>query len=118
MGCYEMHELSIMQSLADQIESSAKEQGISSVKLVHLVNGKMSGANTSALQLSFSLFSFLPLFEQAKLVVEERDIVARCSCCRKEQKIVDYRFVCGYCQSSQLDVLSGQELYVDYYEGD
>lgn len=112
-----MHELSIIQSLTDQIASSAKEQGISSVKLVHLVNGKMSGANTSALQLSFSLFNSLPLFEQAKLVVDERDIIAWCSCCCQEQQIVDYRFVCGYCRSSQLEFLSGQELYIDYYEG-
>ncbi|MBP2651672.1 MAG: hydrogenase nickel incorporation protein HypA [Firmicutes bacterium] len=113
-----MHELSIIQSLADQIESSAKEHGISRVKLVHLVNGKLSGVNTAALQLSFSLFNFLPLFQYAKLVVEEREIIAWCSCCRKEQKVGDYRFVCGYCRSSQLEVLSGQELYIDYYEGD
>lgn len=104
--------------MIDQISSNAAEQGVDRVNRIHLVNGQLSGANTEALRFAFTLFSNIPLFQYALLEVEEPGLIGRCNSCYQTFKIEEYRFICCYCSNGDIEIINGQELYIDYYEGD
>jgi hydrogenase nickel incorporation protein HypA/HybF len=113
-----LHELYLIQSMINQISASAAERGVYRVNRIHLVNGQLSGANTEALHFAFNLFSDTPLFQYALLEVEEPELIGRCNSCYQTFKIEEYHFICRYCSKGNIEIVSGQELYIDYYEGD
>ncbi|MCE5284587.1 MAG: hydrogenase maturation nickel metallochaperone HypA [Pelosinus sp.] len=113
-----MHELTLVQSMITKISESAAIQGIQHISRINLVNGKFSGANTEALLLAFSLFKDIPLFKNAALEIEEPEIIAMCNSCHKEFIVEAYLFRCAYCSQNNVKIASGQELYINYYEGE
>ena len=113
-----MHELSLIQNMITQISLSAAEQGICHINRIRLINGEFSGANTEALRFAFTLFNNIPLFKNTILEVDEPELVGRCNSCHKEFKISDHRFRCCYCSLGNIIIIKGQELYIDYYEGE
>lgn len=113
-----MHELSLIQSMIAQISLSAVERGICHVNRIRLVNGQFSGSNTEALHSAFALFSGIPLFQNAILEVEEPELIGHCNSCHMTFKIEAYRFRCCFCSNRNIEIISGQELYIAFYEGD
>ena len=113
-----MHELSLIQNMIAQISSSAIERGICRINRIRLANGQFSGANTAALRSAFALVGDIPLFQYAILEIEEPELMGRCNSCHKDFKIEAYQFRCCYCSNGNIEIISGQELYIDYYEGD
>jgi len=113
-----LHELYLIQSMINQISSNAEERGIYRVNRIHLINGQLSGGNTEALRFAFTLFSDTPLFQYAVLEVEEPELIGRCNSCDQTFKIEGCRFICSYCSKGNIELINGQELYIDYYEGD
>lgn len=115
-----MHELSLMQSVMDIVKESAAQNSIQQVGKVKLVVGRFSMAMPDSLQFAFEVISATePLFQGAVLEIENRPIICRCQQCGLEIEIADeYRFVCSGCGSGKVDIIQGQELYLDYYEGE
>ena len=72
-----------------------------------------------SLQFAFEALTQEELFEGAVLEMEEREIICRCSSCQ-EQFTVDreYRFTCPRCGEQRTEIISGRELFIDYYEGE
>ncbi len=115
-----MHELSLMTGVMETIGESARANNINKVKNVKLVIGKLTQALPDSLQFAFSvLCSEDELFSGAALEIEERDIRCICEECSQEFVVEDgYSFVCDNCQSLKVSIISGRELYIDYFEGD
>lgn len=113
-----MHELSLIQNMIIQISSSAAAQEICRINRIRLVNGEFSGANSESLRSAFALFSDIPLFKNAILEIAEPKLIGRCKSCHREFKIENYRFRCCYCSQGNIEIINGQELYIDYYEGE
>ncbi|MCL5040320.1 MAG: hydrogenase maturation nickel metallochaperone HypA [Firmicutes bacterium] len=113
-----MHELALTQNLMETLAASARQQGISRINLVHLVVGRMSGALPGALEFCFSALKRGDLLGGARLEIEEREIQAQCQACGKSFIVEDYCFLCPACSAGEVKIVSGRELYIDYYDGE
>jgi len=114
-----MHELSLMTSVFETVRQGALENHIARVSKVKLVIGKLSQALPDSLQFAFRVLSADEMFCDAVLEIEERDIVCLCPECQTRFAVQDeYSFICPHCQGKTVDVISGRELFIDYFEGD
>lgn len=113
-----VHELGLMQDMFEMLRVSAAVQGIKRITKVRLVVGKFTAVFPDALEFAFSVLSHEPLLEKAVLEIEERETVGQCKCCEKIFTVVDYRFVCPDCGQFCIELISGRELYIDFYEGE
>ncbi len=114
-----MHELSIMQSVFDKVQESARCNGINKISKLKLVIGRLTMIMPDSLQFCFEALNQQDLFKGATLEIEEIPAVIGCKECTRESVQKDiYHFVCPVCGSNQVEILKGQEMYLDYYEGD
>lgn len=113
-----MHELSMIQEILLVLKNSSEENNISSIKSVKLVVGKLVAVLPDSMQFCFDVLAKEPPFVNTRLEIEEIDIRVACKSCGKESVVADHRFYCIFCGSSTVEVVAGNEFYVDYYEGD
>jgi hydrogenase nickel incorporation protein HypA/HybF len=114
-----MHELSIIQSVVDTVKKSAWEHKLKRVNKVKLVIGKLTMALPDSLQFAFEALAIDEMFENAVLEIEERNISCLCNSCQSCFQVDDkYRFICPQCGHDRVNIISGRELYIDYFEGD
>ncbi len=111
-----------MENVLQMVQSSAREQGLSPVRRIKLVVGELSMALPASLRLAFEVLAehdmFQGMFQQAVLEIEEQALECQCDMCGHRFPGRDYRFVCPLCRADQVRIVTGRELYVDYYEGE
>lgn len=115
-----MHEMYLMQGVLDAVRESASQRKIVKITEIKLVVGKFSMALPDSLQFAFEILSSgEDLLKGASLIIEEKEIVCECKHCHSQFGVdTGYRFVCPHCGNRQAEVVSGRELYIDYYEGE
>lgn len=115
-----MHEVSLMENILVILRKSADENDIKQIHEITLVVGKFSMALPDSLQFAFeALRNQEQLLANAVLHITEKDIHAMCRSCSNEYVIEKtYDLSCPMCGRTDIDVLSGRELYIDSYEGE
>lgn len=109
--------------MLDALKESAAAEGLTRVRTVRLVVGQRHGALPYALQFAFEVLAAGSegLFEGARLEIEERPTRVRCRSCGceyGEDQAVGWALPCPACGRPVPEVLSGDELFIDYYEGE
>ncbi len=113
-----MHEFSVMQEVIRVVKESAQDEGIDTVEKIKLTVGELSCAHPPALETAFSVLSQdEPLLQHAQLEICQQQVVVRCRECGHREEIGEYEFICRGCGSADLEVLQGEQLSVDEYEG-
>ena len=107
-----MHEMSIAQSIADIVLSTASRHDAARVLGVKIQAGRMRGIVPEQLSFCFTFMVRGTIAEGAELVVEEVPIRTRCRRCQRVFEVEDLRFLCPGCGSGDLETLSGMELMV------
>jgi hydrogenase nickel incorporation protein HypA/HybF len=105
-----MHELSICQSLLDQVERIAREHGATRVERILLRVGPLSGVEGPLLQHAYPLAAAGTLAESAELVIEPSPIRVACSTCGAETEASVNRLLCGACGDYRTRLISGDEM--------
>ncbi len=105
-----MHELSICQSLLNQVEGIARQYGARAVGRVLLQVGPLSGLEPALLQSAWPLVAAGTIAETAELVIEAAAIRVRCLDCDAESTATANRLLCGACGGYHTRLLSGDEL--------
>lgn len=115
-----MHETSLIQYTMDAVERRASQLNIHRIKSIHLVVGGMRGALPNLMQEAFGILSHSqPLFHHAILEIEEKPVILRCSSCGNQYTSEEFHAVhCPICGAREYKILTGNELYIDYFEGD
>lgn len=113
-----MHELQIAQNIISIVnEELLKSHRIEKVQDVFLVSGRMRAIIPETLIFSFDVQKEkYPQLLNAKLSVQEVDIVIKCKDCNKEQTIKEPTFRCQKCTSPNITIQSGNELFIDSIE--
>ncbi|MDI6632468.1 MAG: hydrogenase maturation nickel metallochaperone HypA, partial [Thermoanaerobacteraceae bacterium] len=111
-----MHELSLVESMMSSIAESAAENNIIRVIRVKLVVGRLNLAQPELLQFAFDALRTGTIFEAATLEIEERPLVMRCRKCGGTFTPDYVNFFCPGC-GGQAEIVAGQELYIEHYEG-
>jgi hydrogenase nickel incorporation protein HypA/HybF len=106
-----MHELSIALSLVEMASAAATEAGVSSVQVVHLRLGALSGVVKDALLFSFEIAAAGTPLADAKLVIEEVPVQIYCPTCAAPAILPNIqRFRCPRCNTPTNQILAGREL--------
>lgn len=113
-----MHEFSLIQEAMRLLEKSAAENNIRDIQKIKIVVGKLVAVLPDSMQFCFDALAKEPPFVNARLEIEEIEARGKCKDCGSEFVIDHYRFSCQDCGSLGVVTVSGNQFYVDYYEGE
>jgi len=113
-----VHEVSLIAELVNILEQSAREHGIVQVKKVRLVVGESYQALPEALATAFEVLTTDTLAAGAELEIGQVKVLFRCQECEREYGGSEWPVPCPACGSFRRTLVSGNELYLDYYEGE
>ncbi|MFH1650694.1 MAG: hydrogenase maturation nickel metallochaperone HypA [Chloroflexota bacterium] len=111
-----MHELAITQSLLELVLAEAQKAGAEKVLEVNVVLGEMSGVVDHFIESNFSLLSRDTAASGARLTFHKVPQEARCRRCGHLFHPGDSRWACPECQSPEMEITAGSELYVESIE--
>ncbi len=113
-----MHELQIAKNIIAIVEEELlKAHILKPVDSVQVVCGKMRAIIPESLSFNFDVLKKNNLqLENSTLSIRETDVEFRCKNCRHRQNLDEPIFVCEKCSSSEIEVTSGNELFVDNIE--
>ena len=107
-----MHEYSIVQALLEQCEDYAKANDSTKVTKVVTKIGKLSGVEPHLLQTAFETFKEKTVCDKAEFIMNVQDLKLYCNVCQKESEQSEVRYQCGHCQSIDVAVMDGEEMYL------
>jgi len=113
-----MHEMSIAQSLLDVIKEEMRKNNATVLKsaLVHI--GQLSAIVPESLSFCFEVMTSGTELEGAKLNMKIIPLTGNCRKCGQTFEIENYAFECPFCDSKDIETLSGQELSIVEMEVD
>lgn len=113
-----MHEMAIAQGILELALENAAQHEAHIIHKICLRVGKMTGVESEALRFCFQSLAEGTIAAKAVLEIESVPLVGRCRECGRQFDIEAYRFICGYCHSAKVEIVSGRELQVDHLEVD
>ena len=108
-----MHELAIADSI---VRIAGEHAGGRPVTRVEVRVGHLRQVVPSALAFGFELVAEGTPVEGAELVIVDVEAVGRCGTCGDETRLVEFPLACRSCGSLDVEVIQGEELYVDSLE--
>lgn len=113
-----MHELSVCQSMLQQIEQIARQHNAIAVTSVRVQIGPLSGVDAELLSHAFPIAVAGTIAENSALVVEILPIRIKCDRCSAESTASANRLLCGECGDWHTRLVSGDELLLASLELD
>ena len=107
-----MHEYSIVQSLLDSCDEHLKANSATKVTKIVIKIGVLSGVEPELLESAFELFKVDTNCYEAKLVMNIQKILIHCNHCANEQELEKNIFVCPRCQSYDISILDGEDMFL------
>ncbi|DAB28971.1 MAG TPA: hydrogenase maturation nickel metallochaperone HypA [Sulfurimonas sp. UBA12504] len=107
-----MHEYSIVQSLLDTCEKNAVKNAATKVTRVVVKIGVMSGVEPDLLKTAFDIFKENTLCDGCEFIIHIQPIVVKCRVCEAQSTLQKLEYLCPECQSLELDVIDGEEMYL------
>ncbi len=107
-----MHEYSIVQALINQCEEIARDNSVTKISKVTCKIGVMSGIEVHLLKIAFDTFKEGTLCENAKLVINEQKLKLECLDCKEVFEVDEVRYYCLYCESLNVKVVDGEDMYL------
>jgi hydrogenase nickel incorporation protein HypA/HybF len=113
-----MHEISIAESIIQIAEAKAREQNAQSIQVIKLRLGTFTTIVPDALQFAFEIARHGTLSRDARLDIEIVPMIVRCVVCEAStQPVGGICLICEQC-GFPLEILSGEELRIEYIEVD
>jgi len=113
-----MHELSLIQSLFDEIESIKKSNQLNKITDIYLSVGEMSGVDREFLRSTYELFIAETQWRDLRLHLQGVPWVICCDDCGLEQQVVNKHNRCSSCGSFSTTTLRGKEFILQKIEAE
>jgi hydrogenase nickel incorporation protein HypA/HybF len=107
-----MHEYSIVQSLLNNCEENAGQNGSTKVTKVVVKIGVLSGVEPDLLQIAFDTFKENTICHDALFVINIQKVVIKCKTCGSTSKLEKHHYCCPLCESIDIDILDGEDMYL------
>ena len=111
-----MHEMSLCEGVLQVLESEARRQQFSRVKVVWLEIGSMAGVEVEAMRFCFDVVMRHSLADGAKLEIIQVPAAGWCLGCAQTVTIKQRYDACPHCGSYQVQVTSGNEMRIKELE--
>jgi len=113
-----MHELTITRSMLALVLAEAEKVNANKVGRINLVIGELSGFVDFCVQAYFDTMSKGTIAEQAELCFKKVPTTGRCRDCGKTFELKELNWTCPYCQRNNIQLVGGNELFVESIEVD
>jgi len=107
-----MHEYSIVQALLEQCEDHVKANDSTKVTKVVTKIGKLSGVEPHLLKTAFETFKEKTVCDGAEFIMNIQDLKLYCNVCKEESEQSEVRYQCAHCQSTDVSVVDGEDMYL------
>jgi len=107
-----MHEYSIVQALLTQCEDIARENEAESVTKIVVKIGKMSGVEPHLLEIAFNTFKEKTVCDGADFVMNVQPLVIECRQCGTITVLDEIFYKCPECESLDVKVTDGEDMYL------
>ncbi len=107
-----MHEYSVVQALLEQIEDIAEQNGASKVTKIIVKIGVMSGIEAHLLEIAFNTFKEKTICDGAEFVMNIQPLKIRCNSCNKESELEKIHYCCQFCESTDVAVIDGEDMFL------
>ncbi|KLE04196.1 hydrogenase/urease nickel incorporation protein HypA [Aliarcobacter butzleri] len=107
-----MHEYSIVQSLLESCEEHAKSNDAKKVTKVVVKIGILSGVEPELLKTAFDTFKEQTVCHDAQFLINHQKIEILCQDCNTKSTLEKHEFSCPKCQSTNLTVTDGEDMYL------
>ncbi len=111
-----MHELSLAASIIESVTQEAARKNLPPVQTIALRIGALSNVDPEALRFGFDAIVMDTQLANAKLEIEFVPVQGKCRACGREFNVIDFVFMCPFCQSGEIEVARGEELEISYLE--
>lgn len=114
-----MHELGIAKDLLDIVLLKARENHLKKITKISVMLGEASGIEEDFLR--HSLVGHLlsgTIASGCRLEIVKENVKAKCKKCSAEFEPLEMIFDCPSCQSKEIEILSGKDVYVASIEGE
>ena len=113
-----MHEFSICRSLVEAIieEYEALDPPATRLKAARVISGGMHQIVPEYMQNAYQLLTQDSVVAGSVLDLQIQPVIGCCRQCGWQGKIIPPFFQCGACEALAIDVVQGQELYLDRLE--
>lgn len=113
-----MHEFSLVASVIETVEESARQAGATEVLKVRVVAGELTQVVEEAMRFAFEALRGGTCCEHADLVLELVGARSRCLDCGREFAHDPLHRKCPSCGSAFTEIIAGRELFIDSIEVD
>jgi hydrogenase nickel incorporation protein HypA/HybF len=113
-----MHELAITQSMFDIVLKQAEKAQAKKVTKINLVIGEMTGVVGDSVQFYLEFLSKGTVAEGTAVSVTMIPPKAQCRNCRQTFELAQFEQACPNCKKSGMDIVAGNELFVESIEVD
>jgi len=107
-----MHELGIAQDILDIVQQSVPPEEAQDIEWVRIRVGQFSGVVPESLEFCFSAIVTGTEMKRASLEIERVPAISECKDCGYHFDMQDLCFSCPACNSTSLELISGNELEV------
>ena len=113
-----MHELRIAEDLASIVTETARKENLSKVTRVNICFGQMIQIVPDIFEFAFRETVRYSVATNAELNIEIIPVKMKCIRCGNDFKVTENRFSCNICNSTDLEIISGKELFIKSIEGE
>mgnify|MGYP006368704547 CR=1 FL=1 len=107
-----MHEYSVVQSLLESCEEYARQNEAFKVTKVVVKIGVLSGVEPALLQTAFDTFKEKTVCHNALFIINVQKIEILCNQCNSSSTLQKNEFACPKCESVDLKVTDGEDMYL------
>ena len=113
-----MHEASLIENMLLIAQESLSKYNVKKVNSLQVCSGVFSGAMDDALLAAFEVATKEGLFQGSQLKIRRAPAVVECSLCGNRDEIYAFPYHCSKCGGETMQLLSGQELYLEAIDFD
>ena len=113
-----MHELSVAREIIEIVEGEMTRLNLRRIETVNIRLGALSGIHPEALSFGYEASVIDTPLAGSRLEIEAVPIKGRCRLCAREFDVEEFVFLCPHCHATDLDIVAGEELAIDYLVGE
>ena len=107
-----MHEYSVVQSLLESCEEHARQNEASKVTKVVVKIGVLSGVEPELLKTAFDTFKEQTVCDGADFILNIQKLQIECLECGTVSILERHEFACPKCQSTNIKVTDGEDMFL------
>jgi len=107
-----MHEYSIVQALLDSCEEHAVKNDAKKVIKVMIKVGVLSGVEPQLLATAFNTFKEGTMCDGAIFELNHQKVIIECRECHDTNTLEKNEFLCPKCESKDVKVIDGEDMYL------